>query len=104
MYAVIATGGKQYKVNEGEVLRIEKLDVEPGASVDFDRVLLAGEGEQVQVGTPYIQGGKVTAEVTAHGQGDKVSFVKMRRRKHSMKRGGHRQEYTEVKITGIAVG
>lgn len=101
MYAVIATGGKQYRVSEGEVLRIEKLDAEAGATVEFDQVLLIADGAKVSLGTPHLTGGKVTATVQSHGQGDKVSFVKFRRRKHYMRRGGHRQQYTEVKVTGI---
>jgi large subunit ribosomal protein L21 len=102
MYAVIATGGKQYRVSEGTVLRIEKLQADAGASVEFDQVLLIANGDKVTVGTPVVKGGKVSATVEKHGQGDKVSFVKFRRRKHYMRRGGHRQEYTEIKVTGIA--
>ncbi len=102
MYAVIATGGKQYRVSEGTVLRIEKLEAEAGSSVEFDQVLLVANGDKVTLGTPTIAGGKVSATVQKHGQGDKVSFVKFRRRKHYMRRGGHRQQYTEIKVTGIA--
>ncbi|HEX2584782.1 MAG TPA: 50S ribosomal protein L21 [Steroidobacteraceae bacterium] len=101
MYAVIATGGKQYRVSEGTVLRIEKLQADAGAAVEFDQVLLIANGDKVTVGAPTVKGGKVTANVEKHGQGDKVSFVKFRRRKHYMRRGGHRQEYTEIKVTGI---
>jgi large subunit ribosomal protein L21 len=101
MYAVIATGGKQYRVSEGTVLRIEKLQADAGAAVEFDQVLLVANGDQVAVGKPTVLGSKVTATVQKHGQGDKVSFVKFRRRKHYMRRGGHRQEYTEIKVTGI---
>ena len=101
MYAVIATGGKQYRVSEGTVLRVEKLDAEAGAAVEFDQVLLVANGDQVTIGTPLVSGGKVSATVQKHGQGDKVSFVKFRRRKHYMRRGGHRQQYTEIKVTGI---
>lgn len=101
MYAVIATGGKQYRVSEGTVLRIEKLAADAGAAVEFDQVLLVANGDKVSVGTPLVVGGKVTATVQKHGQGDKVSFVKFRRRKHYMRRGGHRQQYTEIKVTGI---
>ena len=101
MYAVIVTGGKQYKVAEGEYLRVEKLDVETGASIDFDRVLLVANGDDVQIGAPIVEGAKVTAEISAHGRGDKVRIIKFRRRKHHMKRQGHRQWFTEVKITGI---
>lgn len=102
MYAVIAAGGKQHRVTEGEVLKLEKIkDVEPGASVDFDQVLLVGSGDDVKIGTPVVDGAKVSAEVVSHGRHDKVKIIKFRRRKHSMKRQGHRQWYTEVKITGI---
>ena len=101
MYAVIATGGKQYRVNEGSVLRIEKLEAEAGASIEFDRVLLVADGDKVQVGAPFIVGGKVTATVQSHGQGRKVPIVKFRRRKHYLRQGNHRQKFTEVKVTGI---
>jgi len=104
MYAVIKTGGKQYRVKEGEVLKIEKLELETGSAgsaVDFDQVLLIANGEDVKVGAPVVEGAKVSAEVVSHGRGDKVTIIKFRRRKHSMKRQGHRQWFTEVKITGI---
>ena len=101
MYAVIVTGGKQYKVGEGEYLKIEKLDVAIGEAVTFDRVLLIGNGEDVKIGAPVVEGAKVTAEVTEQGRHDKVTIIKFRRRKHSMTRQGHRQWFTEVKITGI---
>ena len=101
MYAVIVTGGKQYKVAEGEFLKIEKLDVPVGEAISFDRVLLIGNGEDVKIGAPVVEGAKVTAEVIDQGRHDKITIIKFRRRKHSMKRQGHRQWYTEVKITGI---
>ena len=101
MYAVIVTGGKQYKVAEGEFLKIEKLDVATGESVAFDQVLLVGNGDDVQIGAPVVAGAKVTAEVIAQGRHDKVRIIKFRRRKHHMKRQGHRQWFTEIKITGI---
>jgi len=101
MYAVIATGGKQYRVSEGSVLRVEKLDAEAGASVEFDKVLLLGQGENVQVGSPYLSGGKVVATVQSHGKDDKKTIVKFRRRKHYLRQGTHRQQYTEVKVTSI---
>jgi len=104
MYAVIATGGKQYRVSEGSVLRIEKLTAEAGAEVEFDRVLLVGEGGEVKVGAPFVDGGKVVATVQSHGKGDKVSIVKFRRRKHYLRQGNHRQPYTEVKVTSIVGG
>ncbi len=102
MYAVFATGGKQYRASEGDVIRVEKLDVEEGATVELDRVLMIGDGEDVKVGTPVIEGGKVTATVRAQGRGKKVHIIKFRRRKYHMKRAGHRQAYTELEITGIA--
>ncbi|MNC20236.1 LSU ribosomal protein L21P [Pseudomonas linyingensis] len=101
MYAVIVTGGKQYKVAEGEYLKIEKLDVATGESVAFDKVLLVANGDDVQIGAPVVAGAKVTAEVIAQGRHDKVTIIKFRRRKHHMKRQGHRQWFTEIKITGI---
>ncbi len=101
MYAVIHTGGKQYRVQEGEVLRVEKLSAEAGSQIEFDRVLLVGEGEALTIGHPFVEGGKVTAMVRAHGKGDKVEIVKFRRRKHYMRRKGHRQLFTELEITAI---
>ena len=101
MYAVIVTGGKQYKVAEGEYLKIEKLEEATGNSITFDRVLLVGNGEDVKIGAPVVEGAKVTAEVVAQGRHDKIRIIKFRRRKHSMKRQGHRQWFTEIKITGI---
>ncbi len=102
MYAVFQSGGKQHRVSEGQTLRLEKLDTETGASIEFDSVLLVANGEEVTVGAPFVAGGKVTAEVVTHGRGDKVKIVKFRRRKHSRKQAGHRQWFTEVKITGIS--
>lgn len=102
MYAVIATGGKQYRVAKGEILKIEKLDAEAGASVAFDQVLLVGEGESVNVGAPTVVGATVTATVLGNGRADKVHIVKFRRRKHFRKQQGHRQHYTEVEITAIS--
>ena len=101
MYAIFQSGGKQHRVSEGQTLRLEKLDVETGATVEFDKVLLVANGEEIAVGAPLVEGGKVTAEVVQHGRGDKVKIVKFRRRKHSRKQAGHRQWFTEVKITGI---
>ena len=102
MYAVIKTGGKQYRVMQGEVLRVELLDAEVDSSVSFDQVLLVGEGESIQVGAPLVAGAVVSAKVRAHGRADKVRIVKFRRRKHYRKQMGHRQHYTEVEITGIS--
>ncbi len=101
MQAVIVSGGKQYRVKEGDVLKLEKLPVEAGATVDFDQVLMIGEGENVQIGKPFLTGCKVVASVVEHGRHDKVRILKFRRRKHHMKRMGHRQSYTQVKITEI---
>lgn len=101
MYAVFTTGGKQYRASEGEVVRVEKLEAEKGATIELDQVLMVGEGENVRIGTPTVEGGKVTAEVVDHGRGEKIRIIKFRRRKHHMKQMGHRQYYTEIKITGI---
>ncbi|MFO8140389.1 MAG: 50S ribosomal protein L21 [Marinobacter sp.] len=101
MYAVIVSGGKQHRVKEGETLKLEKLEVETGGSLEFDRVLLVVNGDDVKVGAPVVDGAKVTAEVVSHGRHSKINIIKFRRRKHSMKRQGHRQWFTEVKITGI---
>ena len=102
MYAVIKTGGKQYRVTQGETLRVETLEASEGDAVEFDHVLMVGEGEDVKIGTPLVDGGKVTATVKAHGRAKKVEIIKFRRRKHHMKKMGHRQNYTEVEITGIS--
>jgi large subunit ribosomal protein L21 len=102
MYAVIKTGGKQYRVSRGDTLKVEKLDAGEGDSVEFDQVLMVGEGEDVKIGTPYVEGSRVSARVKAQGRGPKVEIIKFRRRKHHMKRMGHRQDYTEVEITGIS--
>ena len=102
MYAVIVTGGKQYKVREGERLRVEKLPATAGETVEFDRVLMVSDGNGVQVGKPYLDGGRVSATVNAHGRGNKIDVIKFKRRKNYLRRMGHRQSYTEVTITGIA--
>ncbi len=102
MYAVFQSGGKQHRVAEGQTVRLEKLDVETGAAVEFDKVLLVANGEDVKIGAPFVDGGKVTAEVVTHGRGKKVKIVKFRRRKHHRKQAGHRQWFTEVKITAIS--
>ena len=101
MYAVIESGGKQHRVLEGEILQLDKLDAVAGDKVKFDKILLVGEGESVKIGTPYVDGTQVEAEVTRQGRADKVKIIKFRRRKHSQKKQGHRQFFTEVKITGI---
>jgi len=100
MYAVIQTGGKQYRVTEGQTLKVEKLDVEVGGSIDIDKVLMVTDGDNVKVGTPYV--GKVKAKVVSQGRDKKVTIIKFRRRKHSRKQMGHRQSYTEIEISSIA--
>jgi len=102
MYAVIETGGKQYRVSQGQRIRVEKLNADEGATVDLDKVLMVANGEDIKLGKPYVDGGKVTATITAHGRGKKVMIIKFRRRKHSKKTQGHRQNYTEIEITGIS--
>ena len=102
MYAVFATGGKQYRATTGDILEIEKLDAEKGARVELDQVLMVGEGEDIKVGSPYLKGGKVTATIVEHGRGEKINVLKFKRRKHHMKRMGHRQDFTRIEITGIA--
>jgi|TARA_B100001079_G_C16408509_1_gene514929 large subunit ribosomal protein L21 len=104
VYAVIESGGKQHRVEKGEILQLEKLNAATGDKVKFDKVLLVGEGESVKIGKPYVQGGQVTAEVLREGRGDKIKIIKFNRRKHYKRQQGHRQWYTEVKITGIKAG
>lgn len=101
MYAVIKSGGKQYRVKEGDTLKIESLPEDVGAKVSFEEVLLVGEGDKIKVGSPFIKGGKVSAEVVSKGRHKKIHIVKFRRRKHHEKWQGHRQDFTEVKITQI---
>ena len=102
MYAVIKTGGKQYRVAKDDVVIVEKLEAEPGATVEFNEVLLVGEGESVKVGTPALSGAKVTAELVEQTRGPKVIAFKKRRRKNSRRKRGHRQDLTKVRITGIS--
>ncbi|MCB1647312.1 MAG: 50S ribosomal protein L21 [Pseudomonadales bacterium] len=104
MYAVIKSGGKQHRVEPGEVLRLEKLNAEAGDTVNFEEVMLIGDDANVKIGEPLVEGGKVTAEVVGHGRGKKVTIIKMRRRKHYRRQGGHRQWFTEVKIKDIVGG
>ena len=101
MYAVIKSGGKQHRVTEGEVLKLEKIEAATGDTIQFDEVLLVTDGDNITIGTPVVEGAAVSAEVLSHGRGDKIRIIKFRRRKHSMTRQGHRQWYTEVKITDI---
>ncbi|UYB51222.1 50S ribosomal protein L21 [Xanthomonas sp. AM6] len=103
MYAVLVTGGKQYRVAQGETLRVEKLEVEAGNEIKFDNILMLGDSDGIKFGDA-LKGATVTAKVVAHGRADKVRIIKFRRRKHHMKRQGHRQHYTEIEITGIAGG
>jgi large subunit ribosomal protein L21 len=102
MFAVIKTGGKQYRVAAGDKVKVEKLPADVGAEVVLDQVLMVGEGEAVKVGAPLVAGATVKATVVAHGKGAKVTIFKLRRRKHYKKTLGHRQQYTELQITGIA--
>lgn len=104
MYAVIATGGKQYRVEKGGTLRVEKLAGEVGASVSFDQVLLVADGDKLSLGSPLLQGGRVSATIEKHGQADKVPIVKFRRRKHYLRMKNHRQPYTLIRVTDIAAG
>ncbi len=100
-YAVIKTGGKQYRVQQGDVLRVELLAAEEGATVSFDQVLLVGTGESIVVGAPLVEGATVSATVRQHGRADKIRIIKFRRRKHYKRQQGHRQHFTEIEITGI---
>jgi large subunit ribosomal protein L21 len=102
MYAVIKTGGKQYKVAAGEKLKVEKLAGDVGSAVTIDQVLMLADGEKVTIGAPLVKGASVKATVVSHGRGDKVMIFKMRRRKHYRKTQGHRQDYTEIQIDKIA--
>jgi large subunit ribosomal protein L21 len=102
MYAVVKTGGKQYRVSAGEKLRIEQIGAEVGQEIVLDEVLLVADGEAMRMGTPLVAGARVTAKVLKQGRGDKVHIFKMKRRKHYRKSQGHRQNYTEIEILGIA--
>ena len=104
MYAVIESGGKQHRVQEGEVLKLEKLEAATGETISFDRVLLVGEGAEVKIGAPLVAGSSVAAEVLEHGRHDKIRIIKFRRRKHYKRETGHRQWYTAVRITAINAG
>jgi len=101
MYAVIATGGKQYKVTKGETLRVEKLDGEEGSTVKLDGVLMVADGDKVEVGTPTLDNASVTAKIMADWRGKKGEIIKFRRRKQSRNQAGHRQSYTEIEVTDI---
>jgi large subunit ribosomal protein L21 len=103
MYAVIVTGGKQYRVMTGETLRVEKLDVEAGSAVELDNILMVGDGDNITIGAPSIAGALVKATVVSHGRLEKIRIVKFRRRKHHRKQMGHRQHSSEIKLTGITL-
>jgi large subunit ribosomal protein L21 len=102
MYAVIKTGGKQYRVTTGEKIKIEQIPADVGSQITLDQVLMVGEGESVKVGNPLVSGAKVTATVVSHGRGQKVRIFKLRRRKHYQRTQGHRQNYTEIRVDTIA--
>lgn len=102
MYAVIESGGKQYRVAPGDVIRVERLDVAAGESVDLDRILLIADNDGARLGSPILSDVTVTAKVRAHGRGDKIRIFKLRRRKHYRRQAGHRQDYTELEITQVA--
>ncbi len=101
MYAVFKTGGKQYRAATGDVLKVEKIEADKGATVEIDKVLMVGEGEDVKIGTPYLKKGKVTATVIDHGRRDKIKIIKFKRRKNYHRKMGHRQFFTQIEITGI---
>ena len=101
MFAVFLSGGKQHRVNEGDVLKLERLKAEPGDDIEFDKVLLVADGGDVSVGQPYVEGGRIKARVLGHDRGKKIRVIKFKRRKNYLRRQGHRQWYTEVRITGI---
>ena len=103
MYAVIKTGGKQYRVSSGEKVKVEQLAAEVGSEITIDTVLMVADGDKVSIGTPLVKGAKVSATVVNHGRGDKVRIFKMRRRKQSMKHQGHRQNFTEIQVNEISV-
>ena len=102
MYAVIKTGGKQYRVTEGQTLKVEKLEAGEGAAVEFDQVLMIADGDRIEVGAPYLNGARVAATVKSQGRGPKIRIIKFRRRKHYFKTQGHRQSYTELQISAIS--
>ncbi len=102
MYAVIKTGGKQYRVSAGETLKIESVAGDVGSAVVLDKVLMVGNGDKVTVGKPLLAGASVKATIVSHGRGEKVKIFKMKRRKHYQKHQGHRQNYTEIRIDGIS--
>ncbi|MGP1928434.1 MAG: 50S ribosomal protein L21 [Arsenophonus sp. NC-WZS1-MAG3] len=102
MYAVFQCGGKQHRVSEGQTVRLEKLNIATGETVEFNQILMIVNGDDIKIGTPVVEGIKVKAEVIMHGRGEKIKIIKFRRRKHSRKQQGHRQWFTDIKIIGIA--
>ena len=104
MYAVIKTGGKQYRVSQGDRLKVESLSAEPGTDIDLSEVLMLGNGDSVTIGSPLIANASVSARVVEHGRAKKINIIKFRRRKHYRKQMGHRQNFTELEITGINAG
>ncbi len=101
MYAVFKTGGKQYRATTGGILKVEKIEAEKGATVELDQVLMVGEGADVKIGAPYLEGGKVTVTVLDHGRREKIKVIKFKRRKNYRRQMGHRQYFTQIEITGI---
>ena len=101
MHAVFITGGKQYRVKSGDSLKVERLVADEGADIEFDQVLFTSDGENTKIGTPYVEGSRVKATVVGHGRAKKIRIINFKRRKHHMKRKGHRQYYTKIKITDI---
>jgi large subunit ribosomal protein L21 len=101
MYAVFKTGGKQYRASTGDILKVEKIEAEKGSTLELDQVLMVGDGEDVKIGTPYLEGGKVTATVIDQGRGKKIKIIKFKRRKNYRRLMGHRQYFTQIEITGI---
>lgn len=102
MHAVVKTGGKQYRIQEGDTLRVEKLDADEGSNITLEQVLLIADGDNIQIGAPYVKGGSISATVKSHGRGKKINIIKLRRRKHYRKRMGHRQYFTELHIDTIS--
>lgn len=102
MYAVITSGGKQYRVQEGQTLKLAKMTAEVGSTINFEQIKMLVNGDDIKIGTPHLEGSKVVATVISHGRGKKIHIIKFKRRKHHMKSMGHRQDYTEVKIEKIA--
>ncbi|VAW73036.1 LSU ribosomal protein L21p [hydrothermal vent metagenome] len=101
MYAVVKTGGKQYKVTQDQYLKVEKLEGDEGDTIELNQVLMIADGDNLKIGSPMLDGGKITATILSHGRHKKIEIMKFRRRKHHQKRTGHRQYYTEIKVTAI---